>query len=110
MSKTVLNLLGYKVGQRGTISPGPNQPAVLSLEDAGDGGVLRIHGDADNFFFTSDPLLQELELSFPSKLTQKYVYFEGPAGDFRIPTPEFVDNAMRAIAEFNKIVNRKMAG
>lgn len=109
-SKTLLKLLGYEVGRGGKIAPSLNQLAVLSLEDAGDGGVLRIHGDAEGFFFAGDQLTKELPLSFPTKLTPKYVYFEGPAGDFRVPANEFVENTLYAIVEFNKLVTRRMAG
>ena len=109
-SKHVLSILGYEVDKKGNVSNSTNQIAIVSLENEAGGGILRVHGSDDQFFYSGDLLLQEKELLFPSRITPQYVYFQGRKETLRVKSEEFVDNAIRALAEYNKLSNKNMSG
>ncbi len=109
-SKNILSVLGYEVDGKGNIVYGTNQIAILSLENEFGSGILRVHGSDDQFFYNGDPLVEEKDLLFPAKLTKKYVYFQGRKETLRVKSEEFVDNAIRALAEYNKLSNKNMIG
>lgn len=108
-SQHILKILGYVIDKKGNVHPGTTQFAVLSLENAEDGGVLRIHSDIENLFYSEDRPGGEQPLSFPSKITKNYVYFEGPEGKVRVETKEFIDSATIAIGQLNQFVQKRMA-
>jgi hypothetical protein len=87
-----------------------NQIAIVSLENEMGGGILRMHGSDDQFFYSGDMLLQEKELMFPSKVTPRYVYFQGRNETVRVKAEEFVDNAVRALVELNKLSSKTLGG
>ena len=109
-SKSILNVLGYEIDSKGNIVYGTNQIAIVSLENEFGSGILRVHGTDDQFFYAGDALLNEKELLFPSKITSRYVYFQGKKETVRIESKEFMDNALRAFVEFNKISSKRLAG
>ena len=109
-SKSLLNVLGYEIDGKGNIAYGTNQIAIVSLENEFSSGILRVHGTDDQFFYAGDALLDEKELLFPSKITLRYVYFQGKKETVRIQSKEFIDNALRAFVEFNKISSKRLAG
>jgi hypothetical protein len=108
--KEVLETLGYVVDSRGNIRTTTTQLAILSLENTEGGGILRIHGDNENPFYEGDPSLEEFELTFPAKVTSKYIYFRGRGGNLRVERNEFLENTLQAMREFNRIVKRSMCG
>lgn len=108
--KKLLSSIGYAVDGRGNIRQNMNQLAVITIESTDEGGVLRIHGDPGQFFYNGDPLADTAELSYPVKLTAKYVYFQGNAGELRIELNEFMTNTARALDEYNRVIRRQMAG
>ena len=108
--KLLLSAFGYEVTNNGVVQPGLNQIAVISLKKIEDGGILRIHGDETQFFYDGDALLLERKLAFPSKVTSNFIYFDGMGGSMRVQKREFVDNALRAIVEYNKVVRRTISG
>ena len=109
-SKNILSVLGYEVDGKGNIAYGTNQIAILSLENEFGSGVLRVHGSDDQFFYAGDPLIEEKNLLFPAKLTKRYVYFQGRNDAVRVEAGEFVENTLKALVEFNKLSNKKLAG
>jgi hypothetical protein len=109
-SRLFLNTIGYEIDKKGNITSGMNQIAIVSLENDPYGGILRIHGSDDQFFYSGDPLLEEKELFFPSKITARYVYFQGKNEAIRVESKEFIDNALKAFFEFTKLTGRKIAG
>jgi hypothetical protein len=109
-SKSLLNVFGYEIDSRGNISYGTNQIAIVSLENEGGGGILRVHGSDDQFFYTGDIMLGEKNLLFPSKITAKYVYFRGASDAVRVEANEFVDSTIKAFIEFDKLSSKRLAG
>lgn len=109
-SKSILGMLGYEIDSNGNVLYGQNQMAIVSLENSSTGGVLRMHGTDDEFFYSGDILLREKELLFPSKITSKYVYFSREEETVRVDSREFVENALKAFSEFNKISSKRLAG
>ena len=109
-SKHVLSILGYEVDKKGNVSNSTNQIAIVSLENEAGGGILRVHGSDDQFFYAGDPLIEEKDLLFPAKLTKRYVYFQGKTDQVRIETGEFLENTLKALVAFNSISNKRLAG
>lgn len=109
-SKQILNNLGYEIDRAGNVKHGINQIAIVTLENHPDGGVLRVHGTDDQFFYAGDNLLEEKDLMFPSKITASYVYFQGKSDTVRVQEKEFVENTMKALIAFDKISNKRLAG
>jgi len=109
-SRNLLSILGYEIDEKGNVTYGTNQIAIVSLENEFGSGILRIHGTDDQFFYGGDVLLEEKELLFPSKITPRYVYFQGKRETVRIESKEFVENAIKAFVEFNKISSKRLAG
>lgn len=109
-SRQVLNTIGYEIDNRGNVKHSMNQIAIVSLENHPDGGVLRVHGTEDQFFYAGDQTLSEKDLLFPAKVTGKYVYFQGRTDTVRIGEKDFVENAMKALAYFDSISIKKLAG
>lgn len=107
--KKILDILGYKIDNKGNVKSTNNQPAIVSLEATPGGGVLRIHGSSDNFFYTGDEVL-DMDLAFPTRVTSQYVYFQGEDGGFRIDRREFTENMLYALLEYNNVVKRELAG
>lgn len=109
-STHLLKMLGYEIDGKGNIHQTLTQLAVLSLENTPDGGVLRIHGEADNVFFSGEQQAAEMQsFCFPSKITKNYVYFEGSDGKIRVDNKEFIESATIAIGQMNQLVQKKVA-
>lgn len=109
-STHLLKMLGYEIDGKGNIRQTLTQFAVLSLENTPEGGVLRIHGEADNVFFSGEQQAEELQaFCFPSKITKNYVYFEGPDGKIRVDDKEFVESAVIAIGQMNNLMQKRIA-
>lgn len=106
----ILGILGYEVDNKGNVNEGLNQLAVITLESTEQGGVLRIHGNCEEFFYNGDELMNELDLATPVKITSRYVYFQGEDEDYRIPMREFTENAVRAFGIYNRLTKRDLAG
>jgi hypothetical protein len=109
-SKQLLSILGYEIDNRGNVRCSTNQLAILSLEKEPDGAILRVHGTDNDFFYSTDPLVEEKDLLFPSKITSKYVYFQGRTETLRVEAKEFSDSTLKAFFEFSKISGKKLAG
>lgn len=109
-SKNILSVLGYEIDEKGNVTYGANQIAIVTLENEFGSGILRVHGTDDQFFYAGDMLLEEKELLFPSKITPKYVYFQGKKETVRIESKEFIENALKAFVEFNKLSSKRLAG
>jgi len=109
-SKQILSILGYQIDMKGNVLSGSSQLAIISLEKEPDGGVLRVHGTDDQFFYGGDPLLWEKELMFPAKITGRYVYFRGPSETLRVKSEDFIENSLKAFFEFTKISGKTLAG
>lgn len=107
--KNILSTLGYKVDEKGNIITTNNQLAIVSLQPTFEGGILRIHGSSDHFFYTGEENL-DLDLAFPIKVSPRYVYFQGISDGFKIDRREFTENMLHAIAEYNEVVKRRLAG
>ena len=106
----LLSILGYEIDTKGNVSEGLNQLGVISLESTGEGGVLRIHGTREEFFYAGDELMDQLDLAMPVRITTRYVYFQGINDDYRIPIKEFAENAVRAFGIYNCLTKRDLAG
>jgi len=109
-SRNILSILGYEIDGKGNIAYSNNQIAIVSLENELGSGILRVHGTDDQFFYNGDPLIEEKDLLFPAKLTKRYVYFQGKNDTVRVEAGEFVENTLKALVEFNKLSNKKLAG
>lgn len=108
--KRLLTSLGYSVDGRGNVKQSTNQIAIVTIENTVEGGVLRIHGDPGQFFYQGDSLTDTLDLSYPVKVTARYVYFQGRTGELRIDREEFISNTVHAFEEYNKLIKKQMAG
>ena len=107
--KKILNVLGYKIDDKGNVRSTNNQPAIVSLEPTLEGGILRIHGSSDNFFYTGDENF-DMDLAFPIRVTSRFVYFQGEDDGFKINQKEFTENMLHALVEYNDVVRRELAG
>jgi hypothetical protein len=107
--KRILDVLGYRIDDNGNVSMSDYQLAVVSLQPTMDGGVLRIHGSSDSFFYRGDDMITE-DLAFPARITSRYIYFESPDEDFKIAGRDFTENMLHAFAEYNNVVVRKFSG
>ena len=106
--KNMLTNLGYKVDECGNIETTNNQMGLISLENTYDGGILRIHSDSTSFFYKGDEIMETIPLSFPTKMTSKFVYFEGEE-QIRVTKKEFTENVMLALSEYIQN-NKTIAG
>ncbi|MBI1973447.1 hypothetical protein HYS54_01415 [Candidatus Micrarchaeota archaeon] len=108
--RRTLMTLGYEVDKRGNVRESPNQLALLSIEDTEEGGVLRVHGTTNSFFYGGDPLLAQMNLSFPVKVTRRYVYFKGREDDYRITMEEFAASLSQALMLYNQMQKTQVGG
>ena len=106
----LLDILGYEIDEKGNVNEGLNQLGVITLESTYEGGILRIHGNREEFFYAGDELMDELDLAMPVRITRRYVYFQGINDDYRISTKEFTENALRAFGIYNRLTKRDLAG
>ena len=97
--KNILTNLGYNVDNEGNIETTNNQLGLISLENTLDGGILRIHGDSTSFFYKGDETLETIPLSFPTRITSKFIYFEGE-DQIKVTKKEFTENVMLALSEY----------
>jgi hypothetical protein len=109
-SAKILKLLGYEVDKKGNVLQSTNQLGIISIENTSSGGFLRVHGDVNQFFYEGDPTLENQNLAFPYKVTDKYIYFHGSAGKFRIENKEFIENALLALKEANALIKKDFGG
>ncbi len=107
--KNILSVLGYRIDDGGNISTGEHQLAIITLQPTMDGGILRIHGSSESFFYQGDDMLTE-DLAFPARITSRYIYFENNNEDYKIAGKEFTENMLHAFAEYNNVVVRKFSG
>lgn len=107
--ENILTVLGYRVDTKGNVTTTNNQLAIISLQPTEEGGILRIHGSSDSFFYSGEEDL-EFDLTFPTKVSSKYVFFHGGEDGFKISRKEFTENMLKALAEYNDIVKRNLAG
>lgn len=104
----ILRVLGYLIDDKGNIKTNENQLAVVTLEDTGDGGLLRIHGNSNSFFYEGDAFQQKLNLHHPLKISKKYIYFfDGTETSYKIKRNEFAESLMQAMSEYNVVVSKK---
>jgi|GEM_PF-3115578 len=107
--KSVLFLLGYKIGNDGVVEESSNQLGLISLQNTGDGGVLRIHSDADSFFYNGGDLSDVEGLCFLSRVSSRFVYFEG-AEDVKVSKNEFEGFLFNALSEYYVVGKKGVAG
>jgi hypothetical protein len=102
----MLGLLGYDIDSEGNINFGRSQMAVITMQDVGDGSILRIHGNTDTFFFSGD--FGGENVFYPKKISSKFVYFsDGSRNDFKVPKTEFKDSLLYALSEYKKLVSKE---
>ncbi len=108
--KSVLFHLGYRVDEEGNVEETGNQLCLISMENTAEGGVLRLHSDANSFFYKGEDLEEVAEqLSFLSKVTSKYVYFEG-AEEVKVSKKEFERYLFSALNEYYRSGKQQIAG
>ncbi len=105
----ILRILGYEVTSDGKVLHSPTQIAVVTIEETPDGGVLRIHGSNDSFFYNKQELMKEFYI--PDKVTKKFVYFSSPGKEtVKVLKKEFSERLLEAMAAYDMISSKHLAG
>ena len=107
--KTVLFMLGYNITSKGIVEESNNQLGLISLENTGEGGILRIHSDVESFFYKGEDLEGLDSLCFLSKVSSKYVYFDG-AEEVKVNKKDFEDFLFHALTEYYSVGKQGVAG
>ena len=107
--KKVLVLLGYKVFPDGSILESNNQLGLVSLQNTDEGGVLRIHSDSNSFFYKGDELNGVEGLCFLSRISSRFVYFEGEEV-VKVSKKDFEDFFFHALDEYYSLGKEGIGG
>ena len=108
--KSILFHLGYRVDEEGNVEETGNQMCLISLENTGDGGVLRLHSDVNSFFYKGEDLEEVVsQLSFLTRISSKYAYFEG-AEEVKVSKKEFEEYLFSALSEYYHTGKQGIAG
>ena len=107
--KKVLVLLGYDVTSDGSVEESSNQLGLVSLQNTIDGGILRIHSDSDSFFYKGSDLSGVEGLCFLSRISSKFVYFEGEE-TIKVSKRDFEEFFFSALGEYYSLGKQGIAG
>jgi hypothetical protein len=108
---SLLETLGYKVDKKGNVRVSDSQLAIVSLESTDEGGVLRIHGDPNSFFYYGEELLEDQSLCFPKRVSPRYVYFSSDVEEgFKVTHKEFITGMMKAMTEYQRFAKKEIGG
>ncbi|MEM4222239.1 MAG: hypothetical protein QW097_02305 [archaeon] len=83
--KTILELAGYKLNQQ-KIQEQQNQKIFFTLEEDHDGVILKVQDFPG-----------EIK---PYRVSSNFIYFKGQSEKYRINKKQFVENALKALAQY----------